>query len=67
MIGRSLRPRVGGMGVGSLAEADADVGCWDVALIPVGPADPGPAITFILLHYRQHLPLLHGDGPLTGT
>ena len=54
-------------GSGSLVEGDADVGGGDVALVPVGPAHPRPAVSLVLLHHRQDLPLLHGDGPLAGT
>lgn len=50
----------------SFIKSDGSIRSWDIALIPVVPAYSCPSVSLILLHYRQHLPFLHGDGSLTG-
>lgn len=51
----------------SFVQRNGDIRCRYVALVPVVPADARPAISFVLFHYSQYLPLLHSDGPFTGT
>lgn len=52
---------------GSFVEGDGDVRCRYVAFIPIVPTNTSPSISFVLLYYSQYLPLLHRDGPFTGT
>lgn len=51
----------------SFVQRNSHIRCRYVALVPVVPADTRPAISFVLFHYSQYLPLLHSDGPFTGT
>lgn len=51
----------------SFVQRNGDIRCRYVALVPVVPADTRPAISFVLFHYSQYFPLLHSDGPFTGT
>lgn len=50
----------------SFIKSDGSIRSWDVALVSIVPAHSRPSVALILLHYRQHLPFLHGDGSLAG-
>lgn len=51
----------------SFVQRNGDIRCRYVAFIAIVPTDTCPAIAFVLLHHSQYLPLLHSDGPFTGT
>lgn len=62
----SASAAAGGTGMRSFINSDGSIRSWDVALVSIVPAHSRPSVALILLHYRQHLPFLHGDGSLTG-
>lgn len=47
-------------------ERDTEVGGGHIALTSLFPPDPGPAVTFVLLHETEVFTLGHGDGALAG-
>lgn len=51
----------------SFVQRNGDIRCRYVALIAIVPTDACPAISFVFFHYSQYLPLLHSNGPFTGT
>lgn len=51
----------------SFVKRNSDIRCRYVALITIVPSDACPAISFVFFHYSQYLPLLHSNGPFTGT
>lgn len=61
----SRQPPSSRLWLGSV-ERDAEVGGGHVTLTSLFPPDPGPAVTFVLLHETKVLALGHGDGALAG-
>lgn len=51
----------------SFVKRNGDIRRRYVALVTIVPTDTCPAISFVFFHYSQYLPLLHSNGPFTGT